>query len=245
MIVYPHPVPRFEPSEQESHQIPSPVDLKHLRLFSGVSRSEIEDLLQRHPLKHYGAGKLILSAGEGVRQLLLLCEGIVKTYVYSPRGQQQIIHVFYPGDAFGGLVFGPDQEPWAEAMIEVTLVSMGETELKELMQTFPDVCMNILDSMVDHHRSHVLRMQTLIHNKASHRLVLTLLHLCDLQGDRDKDAVVIKGGFTHQDIANMIGVVRSTVSELMGELRHLGIVCGDRREPCVIREAAERFLSGV
>jgi CRP/FNR family transcriptional regulator len=186
-----------------------------------VSRAEIADLLRKHSLRRFAAGDLVFSAGEGIRHLFLLLEGIVKTYVYSPRGQQQIIHVFYPGDAFGGLVFGRDQEPWAEAMTDVALICMDESELKELMQSFPEVCMNILEAMVDHHRTHVERMQTLLH----------------------KDTVVIRGGFTHQDLANMIGVVRSTVSELMSELRRLGIVSGTSREICIGRGAARRFLS--
>lgn len=224
-------------------RIVDPAELQHLRLFSGVDDDEIGRLLGDYRVKHFAAGDLVFAAGQGCRELFLLLEGIVKTYDYSPQGFRQIIHVFYPGHAFGGLVFGSEQERWAEAMEDAAVLVLDETDFKQLMQSFPDVCLNILDDMVEHHTSHVRRMQSLLHTRAGHRLALTLLHLGDLQGDADSAEFALRGGFTHRDLASMIGVVRSTVSELFGELRARGVVRGERREIRVDRLAAEEYLS--
>ncbi len=51
--------------------------------------------------------------------------------------------------------------------------------------------------------------------------------------------------FTHSDLANMIGVARTTVSELMGQLRQAGVVSGGPRRLIVYRRAAERYLQAA
>ena len=105
------------------------------------------------------------------------------------------------------------------------------------------VGLNLFNYMVYQHQQHVRRIQTLIHTRSSHRLVLTLLQMGDRQGDGDKDDFQIRHSFTHEDLGNMIGVVRSTVSELMGQLREIGVVTTNGRSITLHRRPAYHFLS--
>jgi hypothetical protein len=84
--------------------------------------------------------------------------------VYSEQGQEKIMHIFYPGDAFGGLLLGTahGEVPWAQAMDEVIVSYMDESAFKRFMQTFPDLCMNIFRYMADHHADDMRRMGQVI-----------------------------------------------------------------------------------
>ncbi len=223
--------------------MPSVTDLRYLQLFSGVSEAQMKEFMHSYTTRRFKAGEFIFRSGEGLSCLYLLLCGTVKTYAYSPQGQRQIIHVFYPGTVFGGLLFGEEQEPWAQAASDVMVVVISKQQFAQLMEKFPNVCLKILTSMVDHHQVHVRRMQTLLYRKASDRLMLTLLHLGDLQGNKDSATFVLDPAFTHEDLASMIGVARTTVSERMSDLRRRGIVSGRRGRLEVDRQAAERFLA--
>lgn len=219
-------------------------DLRRLKLFAGVAEEDIRRLLRRYSLRRFRRRDFIFRDTDDIRRVFLMLSGTIKAYVYSPRGAQQIIHVFNAGDVFGGLIYGENESPrpWAQAVTDTVLVTLDDEELKVFMQHFPDVCLNVFRHLVEHHETHVRRMQTLIHTRARRRLALTLLHLGELQGDGAAARFRLPP-FTHDDYAAMIGSVRSTVSEIMGELRRCGAVSGSRSGLTISRAAAERFVA--
>ncbi len=219
-------------------------EAQKLALFDNVPEDIAIDFLATHKPRNYKADQTIFTAYDGHESLYLLLRGVVKTYVVSSQGMEQITHLFYPGEAFGGLFFGVDQDPapWATALDEVRLIALNRVGFRRMMVTFPDVCMNVFRYLVEHHNQDMRRLQTLIHTKAGDRLVMTLLHLSARQGDEDCETFTIRPRLTHETLANMIGVVRSTLSELMTSLRRRGILISRGREITVDRRAAEKFL---
>lgn len=219
--------------------------LRRLALFAKVPDALIVQFLRDVRVKRLDPGVTLFTAHDPHDRLYLLLAGVVKTYVITGKGMAQITNLFYPGDAFGGLMFGRQQNPrpWAQALDAVTLVDLREAEFQAMMTTHPQVCMNIFHYMAEHHQRHIRRLQTLLHTRSGHRLVLTLLALGDRQGDSECEEFKIGHGFTHDDLANMIGVVRSTASELMGDLRRAGVVRGNGRAIVVNRTMAYHFLS--
>ena len=53
--------------------------------------------------------------------------------------------------------------------------------------------------------------------------------LRQIYGSPAQDEIYIDMHLTHQDIADMIGVCRQTVSSMMSNLKRLGVISSDRR----------------
>src|SRR3970040_590165 len=119
---------------------------------------------------------------------------------------------------------------------------MDEAPLKHIMQTLPHLCMSIFRYTAVHHANDMRRLETFIHTDASQRLVLTLLELGDRLGCAEAESFELGARYSHEDLANMIGVVRSTVSETIGQLRQAGVLSGQGRCLIVHRSAAGQFL---
>jgi len=219
-------------------------NLQQLDLFSDLNAEMREEVLRIVSVKYIERGDFIFRPGDPCNRLYLLHHGRVKSFVYSEQGQEKIMHIFYPGDAFGGLLMGTTygELPWAQAMDDVIVSYLDETAFKRFMQTFPDLCMNIFRYMADHHADDMRRMERFIHTDARSRLVHTLLDLGDKLGHAQAESFEIAPGYTHEELANMIGVVRSTVSEMVGQLRSEGVLGGQGRRLVVHRRAAERLL---
>ena len=218
--------------------------LPGIHLFADLEPGEREKVLRIVATEHFEPGEFLFTPSDAGDRLYLLQQGRVKTFVLSELGQEKIMHIFHPGDAFGSLLHGASERdiPWAQAIDDVTVSSMDEAAFKRFMQACPDLCMRIFRYMTAHHVADMRRMESLIHTRASHRLVLTLLDLGDRLGCSEAEEFELDPCFTHEDLANMIGVVRSTVSELIGELRREGVLSGQGRRLIVHRQAAERFL---
>ena len=218
--------------------------VRDLALFNNVDQQELTRFLERYPGRDYQAGAVVFSGGEGEGRLFLLLSGVVKSYAISPEGKERITHLFYQGDSFGELIFGSDQggSIWASTIAAAHIIPITTAGFKRMMRTFPEVCFNIFRYQVAHHEEDMRRLQTLLHTQAADRLLLTLLHLGNRQGDEDKEIFCIDPPLTHDTLGNLIGVVRTTVSELIGELRQEGVITTSGRTLTVDRKAAQLFL---
>ncbi len=221
------------------------MQLHQFPLWADLQAQEMDQLLEIVSIKGYQAGSMLFGPDDSPDHIFLLQHGRVKTFVLSPQGQEKIMHIFCPGDAFGGLLLGvmDGHLPWAQAMDDVVVCLMDETAFKQFMQRCPNTCLGLFRYMSAHHIDDMRRLERLLHTKASHRVVLTLLDLADRLGFGEAEAFTIGAYFTHEDIANMIGVVRSTVSELISQLRRLGVLSGRGRGLTIHRAAAISFLA--
>ena len=237
---------RFHPTHArpESSMVADVWNLQQLNLFEGLKPETMEQVLRIVTVEQIARGEFLFRPGDPEDRLYLLHHGRVKTYVLSERGQEKIMHLFYPGDAFGGLLLGTThgELPWAQALDDVVVSSMDEAAFKRFMQTLPDLCMSLFRYLAVHHANDMRRLETFIHTDASQRLVLTLLELGDRLGCAEAESFELGARYSHEDLANMIGVVRSTVSETIGQLRQAGVLSGQGRCLIVHRSAAGQFL---
>lgn len=217
--------------------------LPRLNLFDGLHPETMEIILSIVTVRQYSRQNIIFRPGDPGNRLCFLHHGRVKTYRLTEQGHEKIMHIFLPGDAFGDLLFGaPHGElPWAETMDDVVISFMDELAFKRFMVELPDLCLNIFRYMAAHHAADMRRLESFIHTDASHRMVVTLLELGDRFGQSGAEQFELTS-FTHEDLANMIGVVRSTASELIGQLRRAGVVNNRGRSLIIHRRAAEQFL---
>jgi CRP-like cAMP-binding protein len=221
-------------------------NLEQLNLFANLTSGEVNQILNIVTVQQFRRGSFIFQPDNQDERFYLLHHGRVKTFVISEQGQEKIMHIFYPGDAFGRLMqsSNPMKQPWAQAIEDVVVSSLDDIAFKRFMLEFPDLCLNIFRYMAAHHAKDMRRMETLMHTNASQRLVLTVLDLGEHLGHGETDSFVLDPSFTHEDLANMIGVVRSTVTELIGQLRCRGVLGGRGHHLTVYRKAAEDYLQG-
>lgn len=220
-------------------------DLRGLNLFSGLKPATMKQVLRIVNTERYASGDFLFRPGDPPDCLYLLQQGRVKTYALSQEGKEKILHIFLPGDAFGGLLLGVAHEevPWALALDDVVVNTMDEAEFKRLMQAFPDLCMGIYRYMAAHHAADMRRLDSFLHTDASRRLVMTLLEFGERLGYGESESFEIDPDLTQKDLANMIGVVRSTASTLVGQLQEAGVLGGQGRRLVIHRREAEQFLA--
>lgn len=221
-----------------------PLKFHEFSLWADLQSTEMDELLQIVTVKGFRSGEILFTPEDAPDFLYLLQHGRVKTFVYSPQGQEKIMHIFCPGDAFGGLLMGvvDDKLPWAQAIGDVVLCMMDEVAFKRFMQRCPNTCFGLFRYMSAHHVQDMRRIEHLLHTKASYRVVHALLELGHRLGLDHEEQFTVSPYFTHEDIGNMIGMARTTVSEIISDLRRCGVVGRQGRNLTVNRQAAEQFL---
>ena len=78
------------------------------------------------------------------------------------------------------------------------------------------------------------KFSDLVFHSAPARLAKLLLQLGKSMGERDQDTIRLNVRLTHQNLANLIGTSRETVSALLGQFQRQGLLIQDRRQICLV-----------
>lgn len=219
-------------------------NLRNIQLLHGIDPLELDNILNVTRTQVFKSGETIFDPDDHPKRFYLLHHGKVKSYTLTPKGDEWILQLFHPGDAFGGLLMGVVEGVpiWTEALDQVVVSMMDEESFKQFMRIAPDTCFRLFRYMSNHHAHTTHALRQLLHLKAAYRLVITLLDLANCRPQISDEHLDIDSGYTHNDIANLIGIRRSTVSELISELKREGVIESSGRQITICRSLAIAYL---
>ncbi len=211
--------------------------LKNCSLFSRLSPLQIERLESRAVVKDFDRGGMIYLPSDRSSSVALLARGRVRIYHLTNEGKQAILAIMDPGELFGELALLADdpREEFAEAMEKSTVVLIPREDIQRLMAELPDVALGVTRLMSMRRQRIERRLKSLLFRSNRERLVHLLVDLSEKYGRQTDDGVVIGIKLSHQELANIIGSTRETVTVLLGDLQSEGSLTIRRRQ-LIIRE---------
>ena len=163
--------------------------------------------------------------------IYVLTDGRVKLSRLSAQGQECIQWFCFPGEVFGlsENTYDYDSGLYAQALITSTVWAISKLEFNRLLLKKPRIALVIVDQLSSRVRTLGDMLLHVSCDSAQQRLVSLLQRLAEIYGDSTSNEVFIDMQITHQEIADMIGVCRQTVSSLMAGLKRSGIVSANRQ----------------
>jgi CRP-like cAMP-binding protein len=163
--------------------------------------------------------------------IYVLTDGRVKLSRLSAQGQECIQWFCFPGEVFGlsENTYDYDSGLYAQALVPSTVWAISKLEFNQLLLQNPRIALVIVDQLSSRVRTLGDMLLHVSCDSAQQRLVSLLQRLAEIYGDSTSNEVFIDMQITHQEIADMIGVCRQTVSSLMAGLKRSGIVSANRQ----------------
>lgn len=219
-------------------------NLRDARLFRDLSSAEMAQVLEVMPAYSYRAGDVVFYTGEVADSLFLLQVGTVKVSYITLNGDEKVLNIFRPGDVFGELFLGKYRYRIGEAraLEDVVVGRLCEETFLDLIQRLPRVALNFIRHLADEQRQTLARMHALMRAEARYRLLGTLLSLTRRFCCTDGYWLDLPASIRQEDIANMAGLNRSTVSTLINDLRREGVLGGQGRVLSVNHIAIKTLL---
>lgn len=123
--------------------------LSRVAIFAGLDASLRREVLDRCPARTIAAGRMIVSAGERADRFFVVLSGRVRVFHLSAQGQQQILHLFGPGDIFGeaAMFAGGDFPANADTTEDSLLLEVRRSVLLDLIRRRPDAALRMLAGM--------------------------------------------------------------------------------------------------
>ncbi len=218
--------------------------LRSPRLFEGLAPQDLRALAPLLDVRRHRRGDVVFYTGEKADRVFFLDEGAVKISATSPEGKERILDLLTPGHIFGELFVGADgrRTAAAETLSPVTLRTIAEGALMDLLHTLPRLGLNFVRHLVHQHRRAHFRLAAMLHMKPGPRLLAILVDLAEHCGEREGDDYALPGSLTHGDLALMAGLHRTTVSLLISDYRRKGIIAGQRRRLVIHHTSAGALL---
>lgn len=219
--------------------------LKQSDLFSRLSPEQVAAVESRCRIRAFDRGSLIYLPSDQNDAVMLLASGRVKIYHITPDGKQALLALIDPGELFGELaVFAEGtREEFAETMEKSSVLLIPRAVIQDLMEQHSTVALGVTRLMGLRRQRIERRLKSLLFRSNRERLVHLLLELVGKYGRKVPEGVHLGIRLSHQELANIIGSTRETVTVVLGELQAEGNLLIRRRQ--IVLTGLERLADSV
>jgi len=170
--------------------------------------------------------------------LFIISSGQVKVSIVSADGREVILSLLGTGSVFGelSLLDGKPRSANVVATENTDLYMLRRSDFLQLVYKVPQIAVGLLAELAARLRKTDRKIGGLALLDVTSRISETLLQLADEHGTETDDGVLLKGRPTHQQIANMSGTTRETVSRVLKRLEKQGYVSTEGRTITIVHE---------
>ncbi|MFC1538808.1 Crp/Fnr family transcriptional regulator [Candidatus Latescibacterota bacterium] len=196
--------------------------LRQIPLFSSLKDDELDALYKLSYTKQCSKDSIILLENEEGDTLFIILKGKVKVTTFSESGKEVIFSILSEGDFFGDMSL-MDGKPRS-----ATVISIEDSELRlirrndfiKLVEKHPRIALKLLEELTSRLRKADERIESLAIHDVTGRLAGVLLQLAEEFSDTQDKSILIKSRPTHQELANMVGTTRETVTRILKQLEN-------------------------
>ncbi len=190
--------------------------------------------------------EVVYSPGERVGEIYVILAGHVSIARLTGEGRRLVTDILGAGDAFGDLTLGSSSASIevAEALTDLQLLAIDSGYAAELARCDPKWAIRLIVAAAGRVNHAVERLQEFSYRDVEARVAAAVLRYA-FDGESTAHA-------SHQEIGDIAGTYRETVTRVLNELQSRGVVrlgrcqveIADRRALEVIAGAAERGGGG-
>ena len=206
--------------------------INNCQLFSRLDDSTLRRIESRSKSRSFKRGEPVYLPADSADGVMLLVSGRVRICHITPEGKQSIMVFVDPGELFGELAVldAGNRNEYAEAAENCQVVLIPRAEMHALMQQYPDISFGITKLIGLRRQRIEKRLRNLLFRSNRERLVLLLLELVEQYGENIDGVTHLNLKLSHQELANIIGSTRETVTVVLGKLQSEGFLEIARRK---------------
>ena len=175
----------------------------------------------------YPKGAVLFVEGQEPRGIFVLCTGRAKLSICDREGKTLIMKIAEPGEVLGlsSTIGGKPYELTAETVDPCQVNFIKRVDFLRLLKQHNDVCLEVAVQLSHKYNTacHEIRSLGLSHS-AGEKLAKLLFNWSMRNGESGKPEPRFTLAVTHEEMAQMIGTSRETVTRLLADLKKRQIV---------------------
>ncbi len=198
--------------------------LKKTALFSSLTSDELCQVLENVVIKNFKKNEIILHEENTSEFMYVILDGEAKVVQSTDTGKEIIMSVHQSGDFFGelSLIDGKTAPAAVCATRDSVTAIISKHDFFALLLGQNKVLENLLRILCSRLRESMKKIQILNFNNAAQRIKMLFLLLSETYGEQNENGTILKIRLIHQDIADMTGLTRETVTRILDKWRRGG-----------------------
>ena len=200
-------------------------NLDSIPIFLDLDEQEIKDVSESCTPRTYPKNSMIILEEEFGDIVFIIVTGTVKITRVNDEGKEVILSLLGPGEIFGEMAILDGEARSANALAQENceLIAIQRSEFLRLLRRNFKISFALMGELAKRLRKSDQQIEALSLSDAEHRIGVSILNLAEDMGVIRKGQVTIEKLPFQQDIANMSGTSRETVSRVLKlfEDRHM------------------------
>lgn len=208
------------------------------KIFGRLAQQN-KDVGESFTVRSFQAGETICEPEEMARSLFLIASGRVQLYRTTRDERRFVVATLGQGSVFGedSLLGGEGPNTCAVALEPCTIWTMPRQQAIEISSTDAMFGFGLMQAMGQRVMEAENRLEQMAYSTIASRLAALLLEL----GDNGSGNVVRA---THQELADMLGTWRETISKTLQDFRRRGLVASGRRQLTLLDKEGLQLEAG-
>jgi CRP/FNR family cyclic AMP-dependent transcriptional regulator len=200
--------------------------LSFVPIFSELPNETLEKIEKIGTRKNYRKNDVILMEEESGTALFVIVAGKVKVARSSNDGREVILTILSDSDFFGEMAIldGLTRSATVTSIEETELFLLQRNDFMNLLHEHPEISVALLQEMTKRLRAADMKIKALSLKDAEGKVATVILQLADDIGKIKQGKVEIDKLPHQQDLANMAGTSRETISRTLHSFAKKGLV---------------------
>jgi CRP/FNR family transcriptional regulator/CRP/FNR family cyclic AMP-dependent transcriptional regulator len=195
--------------------------LRAIPLFASVSEEDLQQVASHLIERRFPRNTTIVEEGLAGDYMYVIREGRVKVTKLSEDGREKILEFLDAGSFFGEMAL-LDRAPRiasVKTLKPVRLLALSRSDFLNLLRKSPDLALSVIQELCKRLRTVDDQASALSFQRVKDRTKGLLERLAR---DPHEEGGRVTPGLTHQQMADMIGTSRETVTRVVKELKQEG-----------------------
>jgi CRP-like cAMP-binding protein len=203
--------------------------LRNVPIFTDLSDSDLTKIATKMVSREYGKGQIILLEESMGETFFIITRGTVKVTRLSDDGREVILAILGESDFFGEMSLLDGEGRSANIVVNenAEVMTLSRRDFLECLESYPKIAIALLEELAVRLRKSDQQIESLSLSDSEQRIGITLIRLAEEQGTIKRGNVIVHNLPFQQDIANMAGTSRETVSRTLKLLEDKKLVKRD------------------
>lgn len=215
-----------EPYGFNLHQDCTHCSLRKVDYFCDLPAESLKQIETAKFATAFPAGSLLFVEGQQPKGFFILCKGRVKLTMSSRDGRTLTLRMIEAGETIGlpATILGKPFESTAETLEPCQVTFIKREDLVRLLKQHPEIALRAAEELSTDQRATAEQARSLgLSRSASEKLARLLLGWA-ARGQKTQQGIRIHVTLTHEQIAELIGISRETVTRTLSDFRSRSLI---------------------
>lgn len=205
--------------------------LKQCDVFSGLGKKAMDRIGSIARGKDIPRKKIIYSPQDEGETMYILKKGRVRIFKLSVDGKLITLAILGDKDIFGAMsmIKGGTYDAYAETLEDSYICAIKQNDFYNVVKEMPEIALRLIEKINQKLREAEERIKDLVFYDVPGRIASILLKLAEQFGKDTPKGIQIGFKITHQELADMVGAARETVTVILNDFRNDNIIAIDEK----------------